>query len=96
MYRVLMMWTLSITAAACGQGPSAPSPAAKALGPNTRSLNHEKLMAIAQECHAFGQIDDPRVKYSMEYCASVDSAHASEGWAAPSTATVDPKLNKLH
>jgi hypothetical protein len=91
-----MIFVLAIAVSACGRGPSASNPAEKALGPNPHSLDHDQLIAIVQECHAFGQIDDPRGKYSIEYCASVDSAHASEGWSTPSTATVDPKRNGLH
>lgn len=86
----------ALALAACGRGQSVSSPPGKVFGPDPRSLNHDQLMAIFHECHEFGQIDDPRVKYSMQYCANVESAHASEGWTTPSTATVDPTLNKVH
>jgi hypothetical protein len=97
MHKLLAPMTLSMLAlAGCGQGPAAASHAEKGAGPDPRSLNHDQLMTLFQECHAFGRIDDPRVKYSIEYCASVESVHASEGWTTPNTATVDPKLTPLH
>lgn len=80
----------------CSKNPGSADPAEKAAGPDVHALNHDQLMAIYTECHAFGPIDDPRVKYAIPYCTSVDSARSSEGWVSPSTAPVDPKLNKLH
>ena len=82
--------------AGCSKDPGSAGSAEKAVGPDVHSLNHDQLMAIYTECHAFGPIDDPRVRYPIPYCASVDSARSSEGWASPSTAPVDPKLIQLH
>lgn len=80
----------------CNRGSTAASTTAKQSGPDVHSLKHGELMAIYHDCHEFGPLDDPRVKYTIPYCVSVDSAQASEGWISPNTATVDPKLNKLH
>ena len=92
--RVIAICSLALTG--CSRSSPPASATDKVVGPDPRSLSHEQLMAIFHECHAFGQIDDSRVKYSMPYCASVETAHASEGWTTPSSAAVDPKLNGLH
>lgn len=91
---MLALFTLALSG--CGRGGTSTESPDKAVGPDPRTLTHDQLLAIFQECHAYGPIDDPRVKYSMAYCASVETAHASEGWTTPSTAPVDQKLNALH
>jgi hypothetical protein len=53
-------------------------------------------MAIYHECHQFGSIEDPRVKYTVAYCVHIDTAQSGEGWATPNTANFDPAINKLH
>lgn len=97
MKRVLASLSMCVVVlSGCSKSPDSAGSAEKVVGPDVRSLNHDQLMAIYTECHTFGPIDDPRVKYSIPYCATVDSARSSEGWATPSTAPVDPTLNKLH
>ncbi len=80
----------------CSRSPTDGAAAQKISGPPIRSLNHDQLMATYRECHQFGSVDDSRVKYTIPYCASVDTAQSAEGWVTPNTAKVDPKLNKLH
>jgi hypothetical protein len=82
--------------AGCGREAAVGTPAGKVAGPPIQSLNHDQLMAIFQECHQFGQVDDVRVKYTIPYCVSVDTAQSAEGWTAPNAAKVDPNVNKLH
>ncbi len=53
-------------------------------------------MAVLHECHQYGSSDDPKVKYTIEYCSAAQSAHSMEGYTAPSKAPVDPTLNKMH
>ncbi len=94
-YRVLNgLMILSLTA--CGQPPAVSTPAGKADGPPVSSLSHEALLAAYHECTQYGQIDDAKVKYTVPYCASVQSAQLSSGYTARGTATVDPKLNAMH
>jgi len=83
---------------ACGGGgsPSVPATPAKIDGPNVKTLSHEDLMAVLHECHQYGSSDDPKVKYTVEYCSAAQSAHSMEGYTAPSKAPVDPTLNKMH
>jgi hypothetical protein len=82
--------------AGCGREPAVGTPVGKVSGPPIQSLNHDQLMAIFHECHQFGQVDDARVKYTIPYCVSVDTAQSAEGWTTPKSAKVDPTLNKLH
>jgi hypothetical protein len=83
---------------ACGgaRAPSVPAQPDKIAGPNVKTLSHEDLMAVLHECHQYGSSDDPKVKYTIEYCSEAQSAHSMEGYAAPSRARVDPTLNPLH
>jgi hypothetical protein len=53
-------------------------------------------MAAYHECTQYGPIDDPKVKYTVSYCAAIQSARLSEGYTSFSTAKVDPTLNKMH
>jgi hypothetical protein len=89
---------LSLAAlAACGNGaPSAPAPPEKIAGPNVKTLSHDDLMAVLHECHQYGSSDDPKVKYTIEYCSAAQSAHSMEGYTTPSSAPVDPTLNQMH
>lgn len=81
----------------CGQ-PHEPKAGAieKLEGPDARTLSHEQLIAVLHECHQYGSSDDSRVKYTVRYCSAAQSTHAMEGYAAPSSAAVDPSINKLH
>ena len=85
----------AVVLVACGGGPGG-APVGKIEGPPVNSLSHEQLMAMYQECTKFGQIDDPKVKYTMRYCASVQTAQLTQGYTAPGTATVDPAITKMH
>ncbi len=88
------MMTLAL--GACGEPAVVSTPSGKIEGPLVSSLSHEDLMAAYHECTQYGQIDDPKVKYTVPYCASVQSAQLSSGYTAPGSATVDPKLNAMH
>ena len=81
---------------ACGGGGTPPALPAKIEGPNVKTLSHEDLMAVLHECHQYGSSDDPKVKYTTQYCSAAQSAHSMEGYLSPSQAPVDPTLNKLH
>jgi len=79
-----------------GSEPVILESANKVDGPNPKMLSHDQLMDAYHDCTQYGAIDDPKVKYTVRYCASVQSAHLSEGYTAPGTAKVDPTLNKMH
>ena len=83
---------------ACGGGnPDLPqSSNQKIVGPSVKTLSHDQLMDVVHECHRYGASDDPRVKYSISYCSAAQNAHSMEGYSTPSSAVVDPSLNKLH
>jgi hypothetical protein len=68
----------------------------KVEGPNVKTLSHDQLMDVLHECHRYGSSDDPKVKYTIGYCSAAQSAHAMEGYAAPSSAVADPTLTKMH
>jgi hypothetical protein len=85
-----------VTLVGCGREPVVGAPVGKVSGPPIQSLNHDQLVAIFHECHQFGQLDDARVKYTIPYCVSVDTAQSAEGWTTPNAAKVDPNVNKLH
>jgi hypothetical protein len=82
--------------AACGRDTAAVSAGGKSEGPPVNTLSHEQLMAAYRECTEYGPIDDPKVKYTVQYCAAIQAGHLSEGYTAPGTAKVDPTLNKMH
>ena len=94
----LLLLVMTFTLAACGTSNPAGSPAfgQKVSGPDAKSLSHEQLMDVLHECHRYGASDDPRVKYTIEYCSSAQIVHSMEGYSTPSSAVVDPSLNKLH
>jgi len=96
-FRTFLLFSALAILQGCGQ-PHEPNAGAieKIEGPDVKGLPHEQLMAVLHECHQYGSSDDPRVKYSVRYCSAAQSAHAMEGYAAPSSAVVDPNLNKLH
>jgi hypothetical protein len=83
---------------ACERGsqPAIVETPGKVDGPNVKTLSHDQLMDAYHDCTQYGAIDDPKVKYTVRYCAAVQSAHLSEGYTAPGTAKVDPTLNKMH
>jgi hypothetical protein len=82
--------------AGCGRDAANVSEGGKLEGPPVSTLLHDQLMAAYRECTQYGPIDDPKVKYTVRYCAAIQSAHLSEGYTAPGTAKVDPTLNKMH
>lgn len=82
--------------AGCGHDAANVSQGGKLEGPAVSTLSHDQLMAAYHECTHYGPIDDPKVKYTVRYCAAIQSAHLSEGYTAPGTAKVDPTLNKMH
>jgi uncharacterized protein YceK len=93
------LFIISVSALAlsgCSRDPAAGIAAQKMYGPEVHSLHHDQLMVIFHECHQFGPVDDPRVKYAVPYCVGVDTAQSAEGWTTPNAAKVDPKLTKLH
>lgn len=92
----LIILVASLALSGCGRGSGAGVIIQKVPGPEIRSLNHDHLMVIYHECHQFGPIEDPRVKYTVAYCVNVDTAQSGEGWATPNAAKVDPEINKLH
>jgi len=91
-----MVGLMILSLTACGQSSVVSTPAGKADGPPVSSLSHEQLLAAYHECTQYGQIDSQQVKYSVPYCAAVQSAELSSGYTAPGTGKVDPKLNALH
>jgi hypothetical protein len=80
----------------CGRNTAAVSDGGKSDGPQVSTLSHDQLMAAYHECIQYGSIDDPKVKYSVRYCAAIQSAHLSEAYTSPGTAKVDPTLTKMH
>jgi hypothetical protein len=91
---------LSVLAVLCGCGRGSVSTIVqttdKVEGPNVKTLSHEQLMDVLQECHRYGSSDDPKVKYTIGYCSAAQSAHAMEGYTTPSSAVADPTLTKMH
>ena len=94
-YRLLNVLVF-LSLVACRQPSAVSTPADKTNGPPVGSLSHEQLMAAYHECTQYGQIDDPKVKYTAQYCAAVQSAQLSSGYTAPGSAKVDPQLNPMH
>ena len=94
----LLILITAIALASCGNGshPGSGTFSQRIYGPDPKTLPHDQLIAILHECRRYGASDDPRVAYTVEYCSAVQSAHSIEGYAAPSSAVVDPSLNKLH
>jgi hypothetical protein len=95
----IVLMTLSVaTLTACGGGGTAsvPTPLGKIEGPNVKALSHKDLMAVLHECHRYGSSDDPKVKYTIDYCSQAQSAHSMEGYTTGSRAPVDPTITQLH
>jgi len=86
----------SLACAGCSRNSADGATVQKVSGPEIHSLNHDHLMAIYHECHQFGPIEDPRVKYTVGYCVNVDMAQSGEGWVTPNAAKVDPEIDRLH
>ena len=89
-----MFTTLAV--AGCGSATNRNSSKGEKRGTPVNTLSHDQLMAIYQECTQYGQIDDPGVRYTPRYCASIQSAHLSEGYAVAVKPKVDSTLNKMH
>ena len=85
-----------LSGCAQGSGPTIVQTAGRIDGPNVKTLSHDQLMDVLHECHRYGAWDDPKVKYTIGYCSAAQSAHAMEGYVSPSSAVVDPTLNKMH
>jgi hypothetical protein len=92
----LIILSASLAFTGCSRSSGNGATVQKVSGPEIHSLSHDHLMAIYRDCHQFGPIEDPRVKYTVAYCVNVDTAQSGEGWAAPNAAKVDPEINKLH
>lgn len=95
-YTLLIVAIAVIHVTGCGGSTSSGTSTGKIEGPPVNTLSHDQLMATLHECMQYGQIDDSKVKYTVQYCAAIQSAHLSEGYTNPSTAKVDPTLNKMH
>ena len=91
-----VLFVVAMYLTACGRDTATVSAVKKSEGPPVNTLPHEDLMAAYRECTKYGVIDDPKVKYTARYCAAVQAGHLAEGYTAPSTAKVDPTLNKMH
>ncbi len=92
-----LLFSLLVALPLTGCGKSAGSvPTGKADGPPIETLSGSQLLAAYQDCTRYGQIEDPRVKYTAPYCAAVQSAQLSNGYSDKGTASVDPKLNPMH
>jgi hypothetical protein len=95
-YILVCFAVVALALAGCGRNAANVSVAGKLEGPPVSTLSHDQLMDAYHECTQYGRIDDPKVKYTVRYCAAIQSAHLSEGYTAPGTAKVDPTLNKMH
>jgi hypothetical protein len=95
-YTLVCFVTAALGLAGCGRDAATVSEGGKSEGPPVSTLSHDQLMGAYHDCTQYGPIDDPRVKYTVRYCAAIQSAHVSEGYTAPGTAKVDPTLNKMH
>src|SRR5450631_1852407 len=92
----LMMAVATLLLSACGARDSNVTAAGKVEGPDIKSLSHDQVIALYQECTRYGRIDDPKVKYTVPYCAAIQSAQLSAGYSAPGTAKVDPTITPMH
>ncbi len=95
-YTQLVLAIALLNMTGCGGSTVSVTSTEKSEGPPVNSLSHDQLMVTHRECTQYGQIDDPKVKYTVRYCAAIQSAHLSEGYTNPSTTKVDPTLNKIH
>jgi hypothetical protein len=86
----------AISLVACGKETGSVIQGGKLEGAPVATLSHDQLIVALHECTEYGPVDDPKVKYTVGYCAAVQSAHLSEGYNTPGTATADPTLNKMH
>jgi len=90
---VALIVTLPLTG--CGKSLGS-APSGKADGPPIETLSGSQLLAAYQDCTRYGQIEDRRVKYTVPYCAAVQSAQLSIGYSDKASAPVDPQLNPMH
>jgi hypothetical protein len=95
-YRYVMLIALATLMSSCGRNAPNTTDNAKIEGPDIKSLSHDQLISIYKECTQYGRIDDPRVKYTVSYCAAIQGAQLSEGYTAPGTTKVDPEITKMH
>ena len=93
---LIVLAVVGLTGCGSSGDPTGARTADKIEGPNVKTLSHDQLMAVLHECHRYGSSDDPKVKYTVDYCSAAQSAHAMEGYATPASAAVDPTLNPLH
>lgn len=95
---LLVALTALITLAGCGSGspPAVSDSVQKIEGPDVKTLSHDDLMAVLDECYKYGPATDPKVKYTARYCSAAQSAHGMEGFTTPSTTPVDPTITKVH
>lgn len=95
-YTVISFAMTFLTLVGCGSDTTTSAQGGKSEGPSVNTLSHDQLMAAYHECTQYGRIDDAQVKYSVGYCAAIQSAHLSEGYTSSGTAKVDPTLNRMH
>lgn len=94
--KVLTLAVIVMLAACGNRNDSSSGSIGKTAGPDVKTLPHDDLMAVVHECHRYGSSDDPKVKYTVDYCSAAQTAHAMEGYSTPSAAPLDPSINKLH
>jgi hypothetical protein len=95
-HKLVVIVLAALGLAACGRDTANVTLSGKEAGPAVSTMSHDQLMAAYHECTQYGPIDDRKVKYTVRYCAAIQSAHLSEGYTAPGAAKVDPTLNKMH
>jgi hypothetical protein len=95
-YRYVMLIALATLLSSCGRNAPNTTVNSKMEGPDIKSLSHDQLISIYKECTQYGRIDDPRVKYTVSYCAAIQGAQLSAGYTAPGTTKVDPEITKMH
>jgi hypothetical protein len=95
-YTYVVFAIVALGMAGCGRDVANVNEGGKLEGPPVGTLAHDQLMAAYHECTEYGPINDPKVKYTVRYCAAIQIARLSEGYTASGTAKVDPTLNKMH
>lgn len=95
-YALMAFVITAVNLVGCGGDTAGLASGGKSEGPKISTLSHDQLLAAYHECTQYGRIDDAKVKYTVTYCAAIQSAHLSEGYTSSSTAKVDPTLNKMH
>jgi hypothetical protein len=95
-YALMALAITAVNLVGCDSDTAGLASGRKSEGPTISTLSHDQLMVAYHECTQYGPIDDPKVKYTVSYCAAIQSARLSEGYTSFSTAKVDPTLNKMH